>query len=121
MKKNKIYAFDLDDTLCIRDTNLEHLGPNKYNHCKPITDMIEIVNNLYDKGNTIYIYTARGMGQFNGDLVKVYNELYLITLESLKEWGIKHHGLVMGKLHYDVLVDDKAINDKDFKNNYKYE
>ena len=116
-----IYAFDLDDTLCTRNPNLEHLGPDKYKHCEPIPDMIEIVNSLYDKGNIIYIYTARGMGQFKGDLVKVYNELYPITLNSLKEWGIKHHGLVMGKLHYDVLVDDKAINDKDFKNNFKHE
>ena len=116
-----IYAFDLDDTLCTRNLNLEHLGPDKYKHCEPIPDMIEIVNNLYEKGNTIYIYTARGMGQFKGDLVKVYNELYVITLESLEEWGIKHHGLVMGKLHYDVLIDDKAINDKYFKNNFKNE
>ena len=121
MKEIKIYAFDLDDTLCYRDSNLEHLGPEKYKHCKPIPEMIDKLNKLYNDGHTIYIYTARGMGQFKGDLVKVYNELYVLTLESLKEWCIKHHGLIMGKLHYDVLVDDKAINDKDFKNNFKYE
>jgi hypothetical protein len=49
------------------------------------------------------------MGQFNGDLVKVYNSLYVLTLNSLEEWGIKHHGLIMGKLHYDYLIDDKAV------------
>lgn len=113
-----IYAFDLDDTLCTRDKNLEHLGPDKYKHCIPIKSMIDKSNRLYDEGHTIYIYTARGMGQFNGDLVKVYNSLYVLTLESLKEWGVKHHGLIMGKLHYDYLVDDKAIGLEEFKNNY---
>ena len=51
--------------------------------------IIDKVNKLYDDGNTIYIYTARGMGQFNGDLVKVYNSLYVITLDSLKKWRQK--------------------------------
>ena len=72
-------------------------------------EMIEKLNKLYDEGNTIYIYTARGMGQFNGNLVKVYNSLYVLTLNSLEEWGIKHHGLIMGKLQYDYLIDDKAV------------
>jgi histidinol phosphatase-like enzyme len=106
---SKIYAFDLDDTLCTREDGVEHLGPDKYKNCHPIPVMIEKLNKLYDEGNTIYIYTARGMGQFNGDLVKVYNSLYVLTLNSLEEWGIKHHGLIMGKLHYDYLIDDKAV------------
>jgi len=106
---SKIYAFDLDDTLCIREDGVDHLGPDKYKYCHPIPTMIEKLNKLYDEGNTIYIYTARGMGQFNGDLVKVYNSLYVLTLNSLEEWGIKHHGLIMGKLQYDYLIDDKAV------------
>ena len=101
---SKIYAFDLDDTLCTREDGVEHLGPDKYRHCHPIPTMIEKLNKLYDEGNTIYIYTARGMGQFNGDLVKVYNSLYVLTLNSLEDCGIKHHGLIMGKLHYDYLI-----------------
>ena len=109
-----IYAFDLDDTLCTRNPNLEHLGPNKYKHCVPVKNMIDKLNKLHDEGHTIYIYTARGMGQFNGDLVKVYNNLYVLTLDSLKEWGIKHHGLIMGKLHYDLLIDDKSIGKSEF-------
>jgi hypothetical protein len=109
-----IYAFDLDDTLCTRSPDLEYLGPDKYKHCSPVDRMIKKVNRLYDEGHTIYIYTARGMGQFNGDLVKVYNNLYVLTLDSLKEWGIKHHGLIMGKLHYDLLIDDKSIGKSEF-------
>jgi hypothetical protein len=109
-----IYAFDLDDTLCTRSPDLEYLGPDKYKHCSPVDKMVKKVNRLYDEGHTIYIYTARGMGQFNGDLVKVYNNLYVLTLDSLKEWGIKHHGLIMGKLHYDLLIDDKSIGKSEF-------
>lgn len=112
---SKIYAFDMDDTICVREKGVEHLGPEKYKFCKPIPHMIDIINQLFDEGNTIYIYTARGMSQFNGDLVKVYNNLYVLTLESLKEWGVNHHGLIMGKLHYDYLIDDKVINVNDFK------
>ena len=112
---SKIYAFDLDETLCYREKDVEHLGPDKYSYCHPIQPMIDKLNRLYDEGNTIYIYTARGMGQFNGDLIKVYNHLYVLTLDCLKKWGINHHGLIMGKIHYDYLIDDKAINSNDFK------
>jgi hypothetical protein len=32
------------------------------------------------------------------------------------EWGIKHHQLIMGKAHYDLLIDDKVVNSKNIKN-----
>mgnify|MGYP003333942694 FL=1 len=113
---SKIYAFDLDETLCYRPENVEHLGPLKYGTCLPYDDMIDRVNKLYDEGNTILIYTARGMAQFNGDVHRIYNELYNVTKESLKKWNIKHHSLIMGKPHYDFLIDDKALSIEDFKN-----
>jgi hydroxymethylpyrimidine pyrophosphatase-like HAD family hydrolase len=117
---NKIIAFDLDDTLCSRPKNLEHLGPEKYNYCTPIQPTIDVLNKLYDQGNIIYIYTARGMGQFDGNVRKTYSELYEITLNSLKMWGIKHHGLIMGKLHYDLLIDDKCLNINDISDIENY-
>jgi hydroxymethylpyrimidine pyrophosphatase-like HAD family hydrolase len=117
---NKIIAFDLDDTLCYRPKNLEHLGPEKYNYCTPIQPTIDVLNKLYDQGNIIYIYTARGMGQFDGNVQKTYSELYEITLNSLKMWGIKHHGLIMGKLHYDLLIDDKCLNINDISDIENY-
>lgn len=111
----KILAFDLDDTLCYRPEGVEHLGMEKYYHCKPIIDMIELSNELYDKGHTIYIYTARGMTTFDGNVKLIYEKLYDLTITSLKEWGVKHHGLYMGKLHYDWLIDDKSLNLNDAK------
>ena len=110
LKLKKIIAFDLDDTLCTRPTDKEILGIDKYLHCKPIQEMIDVSNNLYDKGHTIYIYTARGMNIFNGNVMDIYINLYDLTLNSLKKWGVKHNGLYMGKIHYDLLIDDKALS-----------
>lgn len=107
---SKIIAFDLDDTLCFRPKDVEHLGIEKYKYCQPIPEMIELCNEMYDSGNTIYIYTARGMTTLDGDVDRIYKVLYFITLNSLREWGVKHHGLFMGKLHYDMLVDDKCMD-----------
>ena len=109
MSNKKILAFDLDDTLCTRPKEKESLGIEKYNHCEPIQEMIDLSNSLYDKGHTICIYTARGMTTFNGDIELIYEKLYDLTLKSLEKWGVKHHGLYMGKLHYDLLIDDKCM------------
>lgn len=106
----KIIAFDLDDTLCERPKDLEHMGVGKYHYCTPIINMVDICNKLYDDGNTIYIYTARGMGQFKGNADAARIALYEVTLKQLTRWGIKNHGLVMGKIHYDMLIDDKCMN-----------
>jgi histidinol phosphatase-like enzyme len=109
MYNKKIIAFDLDDTLCTRPSDKEILGIEKYHYCEPIKEMIDLSNSLYDKGHTIYIYTARGMHTLNGDVGEIYAKLYDITLDSLKKWGVKHNGLYMGKMHYDLLIDDKAM------------
>jgi len=109
LKLKKIIAFDLDDTLCSRPKEKESLGIDKYNYCEPIQEMIDLSNSLYDKGYIIYIYTARGMHTLNGDVKEIYSKLYDITLSSLEKWGVKHNGLYMGKIHYDLLIDDKAM------------
>lgn len=110
MSKQKTIAFDLDDVLCFRPKGYEHLGPSKYNYCYPIEENIELVNSLYDDGYKIVIYTARGMSQFNGNVTEIYSQLYSQTIKQLNSWGLKYHQLVMGKIHYDVLIDDKVLN-----------
>ena len=110
MSKQKIIAFDLDDVICYRSKEYESLGPDKYNYCQPYPETIELVNSLYDEGYKIIVYTARGMSQFNGDIEKIYSLLYNKTVSDLKEWGVRYHKLVMGKIHYDVLIDDKVLN-----------
>ena len=101
-------AFDLDGVICHRKTELG--GPEKYLTCYPDQDVIDVVNALFDEGNYVIIYTARGMNTFNNDVRKVYDGLYELTKNQLIKWGVKHHELVMGKVSYDVLIDDKALN-----------
>ena len=106
----KTIAFDLDDVICWHHSQYDELGVDKYYHCEPIESGVELVNEYYDKGNNIIIYTARGMGIYNGDVNLVYENLYDLTHRHLNEWGVKFHRLVMGKLSYDLLIDDKAIS-----------
>ena len=112
MSKQKIIAFDLDDVICFRSMEYENLGPDKYSYCQPYQETVELINSLYDDGYKIVIYTARGMSQFNGNIIEVYSKLYNKTIEQLESWGVKYHQLVMGKIHYDVLIDDKVLNSK---------
>lgn len=106
---SKIFAVDLDDTLCVRPREIEHLGLEKYQYCAPLLSNIAKVNALYDDGNTIIIYTARGMSHFKGNIYSVYSNLYQFTKNQLEVWKVKHHQLVMGKIHYDMLIDDKCM------------
>ena len=112
---NKIVAFDLDDVLCYRVSNSGG-RVEKYKKCLPIKEMIDIANQCYDRGDRVIIYTARGMTSFAGNTHDIYSNLYDLTKKQLKKWGVKHHQLIMGKAHYDVLIDDKAINSTRIKN-----
>ena len=47
------YCFDIDGTIC----NNTH---GKYKEAKPFLDVIKKVNTLYDAGNKIIFFTARG-------------------------------------------------------------
>ena len=110
MSKQKTIAFDLDDVICWRPTGSEDLAPCKFDSCKPIQEAIDLANSFYNDGYKIIIYTARGMSQYNGNVAEIYSNLYTRTIKQLDAWGLKYHALVMGKIHYDVLIDDKALN-----------
>ena len=101
------YVFDLDNTLCkTNDSN--------YKNCIPLLDRIKIVNRLYDEGNTITIYTARGMGSTNNNQIKAIKKYYSLTEMQLLQWGVRYHDLILGKPSGDCYIDDKGINDNDF-------
>lgn len=99
-KFNMIYCFDLDGTLCNTDEN-------NYEGSTPKKDRIKKVNELYDKGHTILVDTARG--SVSG------KNYFFFTLNQLKSWGLKFHTLRTGvKIGADVFVDDKGISDLNF-------
>ena len=110
----KIVAFDLDDVICSRPPDINNAGISKYAMCEPNYEIINIVNQCYYK-YIVKIYTARGMNQFNGDTAKVYDKIYTFTKTQLSLWGVLHDELIMGKAHYDLLIDDKALNSVNIK------
>jgi FMN phosphatase YigB (HAD superfamily) len=111
--KKKIIAFDLDETLCKREKNLNSI--KRYKYCKPIRKNINYLKRLYKDGYYIKIYTARGINTFRGDVGKIYSELFEFTKNQLKKWKIPYHELVMGKQEYNLLIDDKVLNISDIK------
>lgn len=93
-RQSKIIYVDIDGTICslVKD----------YNTAEPIMEHISKINKLYDEGNTIIYYTARGQVT-----KRDWSEL---TLKQLNEWGCKFHELKMNqKPHYDLYICDKSI------------
>jgi len=90
-----IYAFDIDNTLV-------HTVGNDYQNSTPIQHRINRVNDLFDEGNTIYLFTARGMASGK--------DHYELTAKQMQDFGVKHHRIIMGKPDVDLFVDDKAIS-----------
>ena len=102
---NKIYCFDIDNTICLTNGN-------DYGNSKPIKKRIDLINKLYYQGNTILIDTARG------SVTKI--DWYDMTKKQLCEWDVKYHLLRVGvKLNADFYIDDKGINDKFFFKKHK--
>ena len=93
---NMKYCFDLDETICATPSS------RKYDDAVPYIRVIQKINELYNQGNEITIFTARGSTSGID-----YREL--ITTQ-LSDWGVKFHKLIdKGKPSYDLFVDDKAM------------
>ncbi len=91
----KKFCFDLDGVIA-------HLSPNNdYNLSTPNQEMIERVNHLYENGNQITVFTARG-GESGIDW-------YQISYDQLMAWGVKFHRFLTGKPSADYYVDDKNV------------
>jgi hypothetical protein len=91
---SKIYIVDVDGTLCTA------MRSGEYEKAIPYTHRIDQINKLYDEGNIIKIWTARGSSSGL--------DWYDFTKKQLDEWGVKYHSFNIGKPMYDVWVDDKA-------------
>ena len=63
---------------------------------------------MYDDGDTIIYWTARG-GTTGIDWTT-------LTHEQLNKWGAKYHEIKMWKPPYDIFICDKAVNSADFFN-----
>jgi hypothetical protein len=86
---------DIDGTICTT-TN------GDYANAEPYFSRIEHFNMLYNAGNEIHYWTARG-----SNTGKDWEEL---TLKQLNDWGAKYTTAKTGKPAYDMWIDDKAFN-----------
>jgi capsule biosynthesis phosphatase len=108
MNEMRTFVFDLDGTLC------ETEGSN-YLDSVPKKDMIDRVNSLYDRGHTVIIFTARGMGSTFNSKEDAEDMYYVLTENWLTDNGVKFHKLFLGKPAGDVYVDDKGMRPDEFK------
>ena len=98
MKERRVYAVDLDWTLCEWEFRGEW-------EPTPKIERINKINELYKNWSIILIYTARNPTYFQ------------LTYAWLIKYWVMHHWINMQhKPGADVYIDDKAINDKLFFN-----
>lgn len=101
MEGNRLIIYvDIDETICNTPEN------RNYNESTPILENIEKINKLFEAGNTIVYWTARGF------VTKI--DWKETTLDQLNQWGAKFHDLKFNKPNYDIFICDKAINSRDF-------
>lgn len=90
---------DIDDTICFYDRERD------YRKASPDLNKIQKINLLFEQGNTIVYWTARGS--------TTGIDWSEVTRQQLKDWGAKYHTLRCDKPHYDVFIDDKSIDNVD--------
>jgi dTDP-glucose 4,6-dehydratase len=89
-----IIYVDIDETICITPSDRD------YFKAKPIFENIQKINKLFDDGNVIIYWTARGSGS-GIDWTEV-------TEDQFDQWGVKYHEIKFGKPTFDLLIDDRT-------------
>ena len=77
MRKKIIFCFDIDNTICSTK------GMN-YSTARPKKKVINLINQLYEKGHTIKIFTGRYMGRNNDNVKKAYKAGFKNTFRHKK-------------------------------------
>lgn len=95
MNDKKTFCFDIDGIIATI------VPTTQYNQAQPITEMIQLINFLYDQGHHILLFTARG-SMTGIDWTEV-------TKRQMEEWNVHYHTLQFGKPAADYYIDDKAI------------
>lgn len=94
-KGKKRFVFDIDGVIAKLEPN------NNYELSRPNEKMVRIINQLYEMGNYIVLFTARGY--------VTGIDWKNITCEQMKAWGVKYHELHFGKPNADYYIDDKSL------------
>ncbi|MDD2973333.1 MAG: acylneuraminate cytidylyltransferase family protein [Lachnospiraceae bacterium] len=92
----KRFVFDIDGVIALKREDLD------YAKSDPNEKMIRIINRLYDMGNEIILFTARGYVSGVD-----WSET---TRKQMESWHVKYHELHFGKPNADYYVDDKMLD-----------
>lgn len=92
---NKRFVFDIDGVIAKLEKD------NDYSKSLPNKPMINVINKLYELGNEIILFTARGY--------VTGIDWCDITKELLEKWGVHYHELQFGKPNADYYIDDKML------------
>lgn len=97
MLDQKVIAVDIDGILTVETKGW---SGEIYSQRTPRFENIKKVNELFDRGHSIILFSSR-----------YREEAYDVTKEWLEKHGVRYSDLILGKLLYDVLIDDKALSD----------
>jgi len=107
MAYDKRIIVDFDDTIAITTTR-------DWDSAEPQWDVINKMNNLYDKGWEVWIVTARGQLSCKGDWVKADKKYRKIIETWLSKHSVKYHELHFEKYLASYYIDDKALLPEEF-------
>ncbi len=92
---DKCFVVDIDGVLATITPG------NDYSLAEPIQANVDAVNRLYEAGNRIVLFTARGSAT-GIDWAET-------TQNQMATWGVRYHELRFGKPAADYYVDDRLL------------
>lgn len=111
------YVIDIDGTICQAKKLPD--GSYDYPNAVPFTNIIKKINQLYDDGNIIFLFTSRGMRTYNNDIKKINKNVRPVLEKWLNNFDVKYHKLIMGKPWGEnvIYIDNRNLSIDSFINN----
>jgi CMP-N-acetylneuraminic acid synthetase len=95
-EKQQTFVFDIDGVVA-------HLSPdNNYSLAQPNLEVINKINDLFDSGHYIILFTARGS--------KTGKNWQSITKQQMNEWNVRYNEIRFGKPFADYYIDDRMLS-----------
>ena len=102
-------VIDIDGVLCDE-------GHKDVSQRVPYTNRIAFLNDMYNRGHEIVIFTSRGMKSCNNNQVEADKKYRSLSEKQFADWGLQYHELYFGKPNADLYIDNKNILMQDFFN-----
>jgi len=108
------YILDVDGTICHAEKQED--GTYDYPNATPFPRVIERINELHEAGNTIILFSARGMRTHKGNIKAIYKNTAPVLDEWLLKHGVRFDRLIMGKPWGEnpIYVDNRNLSLKSF-------